>query len=297
MFFIQCQASLFNKVTTSIQYQHGTAMEVRNELVKINTDIEDRKAHCFVGIETRNILRKLETAGDIAKHDVDNFISKAVGFYDSCLDYISLWDHSEEVQSFEWVLLTRDVMWEEVQESMNVVQRISPKTVFDGNELFSQTMCVKRYTTAETIACWTEKKLNAGLRWKDLFQHFSTQQIQFDQISKIVQFALALPGTNAPVERVFSLMNDMWTEDKSQMASETVESILLVRVNINMSCIDFHKKIKGNTNLLQCVHSSSKYKWFQRKKAKAAASAIASATAAPSQSQLGLHQSDDDDVE
>jgi hypothetical protein len=102
MFFIQCQASLFNKVIqASNTSMDRTAMEVRNELMKIKTDIEDRKTHCFVGIETRNILRKLESAGDIAKHDVDNFISKAVGFYDSCLDYISLWDHSEEVQSFD----------------------------------------------------------------------------------------------------------------------------------------------------------------------------------------------------
>jgi hypothetical protein len=286
MFFIQCQASLFNKVTTSIQYQHGTAMEVRNELMKIKTELEDRKAHRFVGIETRNILRKLENAGDIAKHDADNFISKAVGFYDSCLEYISLWDHSEEVKSFDWVLLTRDVKWEEVEESMNVVLRISAKTAIIGNELFSQTMCVKRYTTLEIIARWTEQKMNASLRWREVFQHFSTEQIPFDQVLKIVQFALALPGTNAPVERVFSLMNDMWSEDKSQMVPETVESILLVRVNIGMNCIDFHKKIKGNVKILQSVHSSSKYKWFQsiqRKKAEATASATVTATAVPTQ--------------
>lgn len=256
-------------------------MEVRHELMKIKTDLQDRKAHRFIGIETQNILRKLENAGDIAKHDVDSFISKAVGFYDSRLDYISLWDHSEDVQSFDWVLLTRDILWEEVQESIIVVQRISEKTVIDGNELFSQTMCVKRYATHETITRWTDEQMNAGLRWKDVFHHFSTQQIKFDQILLLVQFALALPGTNAPVERVFSIMNDMWTEDKSQMAPETVQSILLVRVNMQMNCIDFHKKIKGNKQLLQSVHSSAKYKWFQQKKTQSAASATV--TVAPSQ--------------
>jgi hypothetical protein len=57
-----------------------------------------------------------------------------------------------------------------------------------------------------------------------------------------------------------------------------------------MSCIDFHKKIKENTNVLQNVHSSSKYKWFQRKKAQSAASATA--TAGPSQQSVDDAEAD-----
>jgi hypothetical protein len=45
MFFIQSQAALFNKVTTTIQYQQGTAMDVRKQLQKIKTDLEDRKGN------------------------------------------------------------------------------------------------------------------------------------------------------------------------------------------------------------------------------------------------------------
>jgi hypothetical protein len=31
------------------------------------------------------LLRQLGQSGDVSKHDVDDFMSKAVGFYDSCL--------------------------------------------------------------------------------------------------------------------------------------------------------------------------------------------------------------------
>ena len=34
--------------------------------------------------------------------------------------------------------------------------------------------------------------------------------VKFGEVLKISQFVLALPGMNAPVERVFSLMNDLW---------------------------------------------------------------------------------------
>ena len=80
-------------------------------------------------------------------------------------------------------------------------------------------------------------KDEAGLILREVFQHFPTGQIQFYQVLKIVEFALALPGVHAQVKRVFPLMNDMWMEDKSVMVPETVESIL-VRVNIDMSCIN-----------------------------------------------------------
>ena len=180
---------------------------------------------------------------------------------------------------------------------MSVVQKVNETIVIDGNELFSQTMCIKRYATPETIAQWNENQMAAGLRWKDVFHHFASENIQFDQILKLVQFALALPGTNAPVERVFSLMNDLWTEDKYHMTPDTVASILLVRVNIGMSCMDFHKKIKGNTKVLQSVHISSKYKWFQRKKEQSAANATVATGPGPSQESVGVGEaSQTDDV-
>ena len=63
-----------------------------------------------------------------------------------------------------------------------MVLRIS----IDGNELFSQTMCVKRYTTHETMAHWTEQKMNAGFKWREVFQYFYSKQIQFDRVLKVV---------------------------------------------------------------------------------------------------------------
>lgn len=266
LFFIQCQAALFNKIITSIQYQHGTAMEVRRELKTIKSDLQDRKEQQFVGIETKNVLRKLEAAGDVSKHDVDVFMGKAMSFFDSCLEYIELWDYSQDITALEWVLLTKEISWEEIETSTNMVVTISGKAnLFDnGSELFSQAMCVKNYVTEQTIVRWKDEQKNTGDRWVELFQHFKRNNIDFGEILKIVQFALALPGTNAPVERVFSLMNDLWTEEKSQLQPETVKAMLLVKVNMGLSCSDFHQHIRDNHKLLKCVHSSKKYKWLKQ---------------------------------
>lgn len=75
----------------------------------------------------------------------------------------------------------------------------------------------------------------------------------------MVQYALALPGTNAPVERIFSLMNDCWTDSKSQLKEDVMKSMLILRTNFNCTCQEFHNMLSKNQHLLNQIHSSAKY--------------------------------------
>jgi len=50
---------------------------------------------------------------------------------------------------------------------------------------------------------------------------------------------LAIPGTNAPVERVFSLMNSYWSDQKSRLSEETLEAVMIVKVNMEEHVLNF----------------------------------------------------------
>ena len=41
------------------------------------------------------------------------------------------------------------------------------------------------------------------------FSHFEIESISFTESLKIMQIAISLPGTNAAVERIFSIINDI----------------------------------------------------------------------------------------
>ena len=56
----------------------------------------------------------------------------------------------------------------------------------------------------------TEKK------WTELFLHFKQNNIPYQNILKIVEYALSLPVTNAATERVFSRLNKIWTTCKKR---------------------------------------------------------------------------------
>jgi hypothetical protein len=58
--------------------------------------------------------------------------------------------------------------------------------------------------------------------------------VDFQDLCKIVEFILCLPGSTASVERMFLLMNAMWSTDKSSFSVETMRATLVVRQNCVM---------------------------------------------------------------
>jgi hypothetical protein len=79
-------------------------------------------------------------------------------------------------------------------------------------------------------------------------------------ISTVVEFSLSLPGTNAAVERVFSLVNALWTDERNRLEVSTVKLIVLVKHHFrNYKCPEFHEFLLRNRKILEQMHSSAEY--------------------------------------
>lgn len=95
---------------------------------------------------------------------------------------------------------------------------IESKQRFDtascDNELFDQVTYLKKYVTSEKITSWEETCIATDQRWVECFKHFSKNNVPFHHLEKIISYILALPGTAAPVERVFSIINEIWSFEK-----------------------------------------------------------------------------------
>lgn len=75
---------------------------------------------------------------------------------------------------------------------------------------------------------------------------------------------LCIPGSNAFCERVFSLMNVQWTDDRSSLGEDTVESLVTIASNASISCQEARDEFKENKDLLRAVISGDKYKKTSR---------------------------------
>lgn len=96
-------------------------------------------------------------------------------------------------------------------------------------------------------------------RWGSLLNHFQQNEIPPTNLAKLASVVICLPGSNAPVERVFSLMNDVWTAERNRFNVCTVKALLTVKTNFNLTCQGFMEKLAEDKQILRKIHSSEKY--------------------------------------
>jgi hypothetical protein len=80
-----------------------------------------------------------------------------------------------------------------------------------------------------------------------------------NSLQNLVEFAFALPGTSAEVEREFSLINNIWDDNRENLALDTINAIVSIQYNSKKECVEFYNHIKTNQDLLKKISSVEKY--------------------------------------
>ena len=116
------------------------------------------------------------------------------------------------------------------------------------------------YADEHKINEWNNSCCKIEERWRELSAHFKKENIACRELVLLVSFSLTLPGSNASVERIFSLMNSLWTHERNRLQLDTVQSILTIKTHYkHVSCSEFYEMISGDQKLLEKIHSSAKY--------------------------------------
>jgi hypothetical protein len=77
----------------------------------------------------------------------------------------------------------------------------------------------------------------------------------------------AIPGTNAAIERVFSITNSLWTDEKSRFLVETIKAVIVTKTHFEeTSCNDFYTLISDSPKLLQEIRSSRSTRHLPKRK-------------------------------
>lgn len=92
-------------------------------------------------------------------------------------------------------------------------------------EVLDEFSLIFNYDTDAKITSWNGENVAAEDRWVELFTHFHANNIYCTSFRKIIECVLCLPGSNAPVERVFSVINKIWTSEKTQLSVEVLKAI------------------------------------------------------------------------
>jgi hypothetical protein len=109
---------------------------------------------------------------------------------------------------------------------------------------------------------WMNRMLNhlpllkGGLKYSTLCNVISLKNTQL-----ILESSFAIPGTSAAIDRVFSITDVLWTDEKSSFFVESIKAAIVTKTHFEeLSCNNFYTLISNSPKLLQEIRSSTKYK-------------------------------------
>lgn len=253
--FIESQLALSNQYVLQTESKNAASFEVAVIIFKLREIIENRQKSQYIPSEAVELFLNLECSEHAdAKKYVENFYSELVR-------YLLKWSRSlDGTEVFSWMHLQVCPDWEnDVKPSIKFVQQRFSRDLINEDELFDQTSLLGQHVNLN-LKTWNENNVPSDRRWIETFCSMNSQNRPIQQISFLVQYAFSIPGTSTEVERLFSIINDVWAPNKGNMQLNTLEAILNVKINSDLSCADYYSQIKDNKKLLAKVQANEKYK-------------------------------------
>jgi hypothetical protein len=108
---------------------------------------------------------------------------------------------------------------------------------------------------------WTTEPLTTSERWSEVFEFLRSKCVSLRSSQLISEFSFAISGTSVAIERVFSITNALWTDEKSRFLVEIIKVGTVTETHFEeLQCNDFYSLISNNLKLLQGIRSSTNYK-------------------------------------
>ena len=137
-----------------------------------------------------------------------------------------------------WIDLNEEISWLRVCESAEKINTMYGKQVINSDSLFEEQALVKKHMSER---CKEKGWQNASLeqKWVEMFKEFEKKRIQVSNFQKLVEFIFCLPGTSAPVERIFSIVKSMWSESRNRMLEQNVKAVITCKINTDGPALTF----------------------------------------------------------
>lgn len=253
--FVQSMLRVFHNYIQKIEGEHIFAFELIDILSNLINNLKNRKNEHFINSEMESMINTLEEEGYSVKKEFD---TNSQIFLDLCIKYIQKWTVPNQTLLVElnWLTLTKKdiVTW---QNAKNTLNAISKYVSVNEDNYFDEFMAFLNIFQ-EKFDDWTKNSTSLEQKWIQIFKIFKEKDVSISNLAAVVEFAFCLPGSNASIERVFSLMTTTWTDVRNQLDMKTVESCLITKT-YGLSCMEFHSEILKNHSFLKNVHSTKKY--------------------------------------
>ncbi|XP_051883018.1 uncharacterized protein LOC127576542 isoform X1 [Pristis pectinata] len=255
--FASKQIAVFQKAVEVIEKNESSVTEVALQIRALRESLAERLREKSVTSDTKILLQCLVEDGEITE---GKFYNAVENFFSTALSYLDQWKPAFEcTELLEWALLRNMPQWDDIQSSLATCQTsIAILSLIDKKRLFDEWGNSKQIISRH-MPSWNAQQVPVSERWCHVFQEMGRNGIEYSHLAKAIEFILCLPGSTAPVERLFSAMSTVWAPEKSHFSVSTMKAILFMQVNFDLDCSAFYDKLLKDKRTLQRIASKENY--------------------------------------
>lgn len=259
LYFVHSLQYVFHERSKEMEMETNSILEVSSIVKSLKTTLKCRIDQNFLPISTNTILLELIRNG--FETEVNSFKNDCMKCYRKSLEYLEKWTiHLDEFSCFNWMKLDEVPEWTSVELTLKYVSSKGVELSFNDSKGFDQFCNLKNFVAAKLSDTDDEfKKLISSAKWLKFFENNNNSEY-YSELLKICQFFFCIPGQNANVERIFSLIGAQWTKERNKFKMSTIRSILTVVYNLkDLKCKSFKDLIINDKKYLALISSSKKY--------------------------------------
>lgn len=254
--FVSHILHIFNKTVKLLEGNNITILDVYTIMNNLKKELEQRIADHFFGYDTNRKINKIEEKSPELSSMIHSnlllFIEKSLIYLNKWFDFNSTnWLNQCQILNLNMKIEFKQL--ENILDSLNLVNKLN----INVNDLYSEIIMVNDIISKLSNEQVFQSK-NTAEKWQMLFK--SSDEI-LTNIFKIISFLLSIPATSAFTERIFSVMNVKWREERNRASINLIKNELLIYFNIDLNCSDAYNYFKNNRTLMAKAKSNNKYSW------------------------------------
>lgn len=241
--------NLFNKAIKCLEGNSITILDIYGIMDNLRNGLTQRKQDLFFGYETGKKIKL--TSPELTRKIHTNFLL----FIDKALEYLNKWfdfNNTNWLFTLGFINLKSKI---EFNNIVNIIENLNlQKLNVDMDDLYGEIALLNQlYNQISTSKSFAE--LSTAQKWQQVFK----SDDNFLNLYKVISFLLSIPATSAFTERVFSVMNSKWRDERNKASLNLIKNELLIYFNLNLDCKDAVQFFSKDSNLIQTAKSNKKY--------------------------------------
>ena len=208
--------------------------------------MKNRRSEEFYGsFAFKNFNKLSEKDRILFKKSSNDVYNRALNYLEERLDF-----KNSIFKDFTELSLLNKLNYEKV---MKISKRLN--IPLEENQLFDEISLTNSILEKFSM---DDKYLSLEKQWCKILMSSDLPNLE-----KIIGAVMAIPIGNDFVERIFSVMKNLWTDERNRLSIAQVKAELCIKFNFSMTCPQFYNHISKDRKLIECAKSEKKYDFLK----------------------------------